>query len=62
MASTARSSDAALTVDRGEIVVILGANGAGKTSLLKAIAGIVPCLPGKRVTLVRPRSFAPAGA
>jgi len=44
-------SDAALTVGRGEIVVILGANGAGKTSLLKAIAGIVPCLPGKSVTL-----------
>jgi len=44
-------SDAALTVGRGEIVVILGANGAGKTSLLKAIAGIVPCLPGKNVVL-----------
>ena len=44
-------SDAALSVGRGEIVVILGANGAGKTSLMKAIAGIVPCLPGKRVTL-----------
>jgi acyl-CoA reductase-like NAD-dependent aldehyde dehydrogenase/ABC-type branched-subunit amino acid transport system ATPase component len=44
-------SDAALNVDRGEIVVILDANGAGKTSLMKAIAGIVPCLPGKRVAL-----------
>jgi branched-chain amino acid transport system ATP-binding protein len=44
-------SDAALNVDLGEIVVILGANGAGKTSLMKAIAGIVPSLPGKRVTL-----------
>jgi len=44
-------SDAALTVDRGEIVVILGANGAGKTSLMKAIAGIVPSLPGNRVAL-----------
>ena len=29
-----------LTVSSGEIVVILGANGAGKTSLLRAIAGI----------------------
>lgn len=28
-------------VDRGETVVILGANGAGKSSLLKAIAGLV---------------------
>jgi branched-chain amino acid transport system ATP-binding protein len=44
-------SEAALTVGRGEIVVILGANGAGKTSLLKAIAGIVACLPGKHVRL-----------
>ncbi len=44
-------SDAALSVGRGEIVVILGANGAGKTSLMKAIAGIVPSLPGKRIDL-----------
>jgi branched-chain amino acid transport system ATP-binding protein len=44
-------TDAALNVAHGEIVVILGANGAGKSSLLKAIAGIVPSLPGKRVSL-----------
>ena len=44
-------SDAALNVGRGEIVVILGANGAGKSSLMKAIAGIVPCWPGKKVNL-----------
>ena len=41
----------ALNVAAGEIVTILGANGAGKTSLLKAIAGIVRTLPGKRVKL-----------
>jgi branched-chain amino acid transport system ATP-binding protein len=34
--------DVALTVARGEIVSILGANGAGKSSLLGAIAGLVP--------------------
>ena len=44
-------TNVALQVNRGEIVVILGANGAGKSSLLKAIAGIVPSLPGKRVVL-----------
>jgi branched-chain amino acid transport system ATP-binding protein len=42
-----------LRVGGSEIVVILGANGAGKSSLLKAIAGIVPSLPGKRITLSR---------
>ena len=44
-------SEAMLTVERGEIVVILGANGAGKTTLLKAIAGLLPCAPAKRVRL-----------
>jgi len=37
-------------VGAGETVVILGANGAGKSSLLKAIAGIVATMPGGSVT------------
>ena len=36
-----------LTVDAGEIVTVLGANGAGKSSLLKAIMGAVPAAGGK---------------
>ncbi len=36
-----------LTLDSGEIVTVLGANGAGKTSLLKALQGIVRLAAGR---------------
>lgn len=47
------------TVAEGEAVVILGANGAGKTSTLRAISGMIAAsgdvlLDGKRVTGMRP--------
>ena len=35
-----------LTVDSGEIVLLRGANGAGKTSLLRACAGLLPVVSG----------------
>lgn len=39
-----------LTIDKGEIVSIIGANGAGKSTLLGSIAGLYKCADGK-VTL-----------
>ncbi len=36
-----------LTVRRGEIVAVFGANGSGKTTFLKAVAGLVPIAEGR---------------
>ena len=36
-----------LDIDKGEIVTLIGANGAGKTSTLKAIVGLVPAQSGE---------------
>ena len=44
-------ADVSLSVGQGEIVVLLGANGAGKSSCLKALGGVVPHLPGARIAL-----------
>ena len=40
-------ADVSLEVARGEIVAIVGANGAGKTSLIRTIAGIERCRSGE---------------
>lgn len=34
------------TVEKGEIVTVLGANGAGKTTILRALCGLVPSTGG----------------
>lgn len=53
--------DVSLCVAKNEIVVILGANGGGKTSLLRAIAGLQPALAGASVRLAgRALAGAPA--
>ncbi|MDO8491992.1 MAG: ABC transporter ATP-binding protein [Dehalococcoidia bacterium] len=38
--------DVSLSVDSGEIVTLIGANGAGKTSLLNSISGLIPARKG----------------
>jgi len=40
-----------LSLDRGEVVVAVGANGAGKTSLLRACAGLLPVTSGHATVL-----------
>ena len=37
-----------LTVDQGEIVALIGANGAGKSTTMRAISGLRPMAPGLR--------------
>ena len=49
-----------LHVEPGEIVSLIGANGAGKTSLLKAIAGLLPLWAGSIHLDGREISGAPA--
>ena len=39
--------DVSFTVYRGEIVILVGSNGAGKSTTLKAISGLVPPVSGE---------------
>lgn len=56
-----------LSVGRGEIISLVGANGAGKSSTLSAIAGLVPAaggkvvLDGKDITGQKPETIARLG-
>jgi branched-chain amino acid transport system ATP-binding protein len=39
--------DISCRVEQGEVVALIGANGAGKTTILNAVSGIVPSLSGR---------------
>jgi branched-chain amino acid transport system ATP-binding protein len=39
-------------IDEGEIVCIIGANGAGKSTTLKAISRLIPVKPGTKMTFM----------
>ncbi len=39
--------DVSLTVEAGEIVTVLGANGAGKSTSLQALVGLLPIQQGR---------------
>lgn len=41
--------DASLTVEEGQVAVLLGTNGAGKTSTLRAVSGLEPVSAGRIV-------------
>jgi branched-chain amino acid transport system ATP-binding protein len=52
---------ASLVINKGELVALLGANGAGKTSIINAISGAVPISGGEIVFLdERINGLAPA--
>jgi len=56
-----------ITLDKGEIVAVLGANGAGKSTLVNTIAGVLPVsrgailLDGESLAARKPHEFVSAG-
>jgi branched-chain amino acid transport system ATP-binding protein len=60
-------SDVALELARGQVVALLGRNGAGKSTTMKAIMGLVPpakgeiTFAGRRIERLAPHAIAQAG-
>ena len=60
-------TDVAFTVDRGEVVALVGDNGAGKSTLIKAIAGVQPAdrasywFDGRKVSISSPQDASRLG-
>src|SRR5690349_260719 len=55
-----------LSVDEGEVVAVLGANGAGKTTALRAVSGLLRkggeiLFDGRRITRASPERIARLG-
>jgi len=59
--------DVSLRVESGEVIAILGANGSGKTSLLKSITGLIyphsgtVTFNGRKITTLRPHQIVELG-
>lgn len=60
-------NDVSIKVERGDLVSVIGANGAGKTSMLNAIIGVVPKVGGRvlydgaDITRAAPEDLVPRG-
>ena len=46
--------DVSLTINKGEIVTLIGANGAGKSSVIRSIMGLTKC-KAEEMTYTSPR-------
>jgi len=52
--------DISIEVKKGEIVTLIGANGAGKTSILRAISGLIPIKSGSVIFEDKPIHSTPS--
>ena len=50
-----------LTVDEGEVVTLIGSNGAGKSTTLRSISGLTPPRRARSASRARDRRDAAAG-